>query len=141
VLWRLERAGEAIKLILALSPDAKARALLSLAEERLSELQQCADDPACARACCEEYAKALDACLSECERHGLADVAALVANATSHHQRVLESLLGLVPEEAQPWIQMAMERSMRGHERAAEAVRMRTGMGYEEYMERHMPRR
>ncbi len=49
----------------------------------------------------------------------------LVARATSLHLEVLEKVLDMVPDEAKPAIERAMERSQIGHERAVQALERR----------------
>lgn len=53
----------------------------------------------------------------------------LVAEATSHHLEVLNLVLEKVPEQAREAIERAMEKSVRGYEKAVEALEKKGALG------------
>ena len=53
----------------------------------------------------------------------------LVANATSHHLDVLAEVYAKVPKEAKPAIEKAMNKSVRGREKAVEALKEKDAFG------------
>lgn len=57
------------------------------------------------------------------------EVLAKVCQATSKHLEVLAEVYKKVPEQAKPAIENAMEASLKGHEKAAEALKTQSALG------------
>jgi len=132
--YPLERAGEYIRLALTTDPKAKAMFYANLAEERLMEMQACAEAGRTdlVERMATQYQYYLSKCLNICreaeaEGHNMTEVYEIVENATLHHQEVLQEVKQMLQElpaseQAIAAIDKALEESKKGHEEASEHI-------------------
>lgn len=128
-LYFLKSWGEAVGTFFTLGDVAKAGHYLLLAERRLAEAKALTDKdkPEAAERVLERHQEQLDRSLEVAERAkdkglDIDEVLAEVAEATLRHQTVLVKIYEKVPAKARPAIERAIERSMKGHERALQAI-------------------
>jgi hypothetical protein len=121
-LYSLERVGESIRLFLTLSPSDKVKFHLHLCKERLVEAVAVKNNVEMVKRLCDDYRSSLRSCMEECARIGDMELIELVANSTSYHKGILETLLEEVPPEAVSAIELSIEVSEHGHDAAKKAL-------------------
>lgn len=125
----LKRIKEGIELFLAQAPEAKAEKYAELATRRIAEAKVMIkrNKNQFVVKLMEKHQEHLDKAekkIEEAKEKGkdVERVLAIVAEATSIHQKVLADVYEKVPEQAKEAIEHAMEVSSRGQERALEAI-------------------
>lgn len=125
----LDTVFEGLGTIFTFGDQAKAERFLGLAEERLAEANELAEQGKSNRAekATEKYtqrlAKALDRAQKAKDKGKDTDaVLTKIAEATVRHQEVLARVYEKVPEQAKEAIAKAMLKSAKGHETALNAV-------------------
>ena len=125
----LKRIKERIELFLAQAPEAKAEKYAELATRRIAEAKVMIkrNKNQFVVKLMEKHQEHLDKAekkIEEAREKGkdVERVLAIVAEATSIHQKVLADVYEKVPEQAKEAIEHAMEVSSRGQERALEAI-------------------
>ena len=110
-----ERFFEGVGTFFTFGNSAKAERYLNLAEERLAEARELAEegDERAERAV-ERYEEQVAKAKERAERTGEVDLEATVADATTKHLSALDQVLERVPEQARASIEAAKERSMNG---------------------------
>jgi len=130
--YGIERFGEEEKVFIMINIVRNrvggARLLYECADERIKELRICIDYPEHVRKLVDEYDSLMDRVreqTTKAEEEGLdiEEVLELVEEKTLVHKEVLEDLLERCPPEARDDIEEAIERSMKGHEEAIEALK------------------
>ncbi len=116
IFYGLEKAFESVGLAFASN---KAKKRLQLAEERLAEMQAMSDKNKSQYL--DDLAKAYGENLNKSESEDV-NVSETVAQATSKHLSVLDRVKEKVPEQAKQAIAKAKKNSMKGQEKALEAV-------------------
>jgi len=114
----------------------KAERYATLAAERLAEAQVIAGKgkPELVEKTLERYAMQLQNSIARAEKaqtkgQNTEQVMARVGQATSKHLEVLAEVAEKVPEEAKPAIENAMKASLKGHEKAVQALKARNALG------------
>ena len=110
-----------------------------LAAERLAEVQAVVEKgkPEFAEKTLERYRMQLQNSIARAEKaqtkgentEKVMEVLARVGQATSKHLEVLAEVYEKVPEEAKPAIENAMKVSIKGHEKAVEALKAQNALG------------
>lgn len=110
-----------------------------LAAERLAETQALVEKgkPELAERTLERYEMQLNNSIARAEKviaknedtEKVMEVVAKVGNATSKHLEVLAEVYEKVPEEAKPAIENAIKASVKGHEKAVEALKAKNALG------------
>lgn len=125
----LKTIKERIELFLAQTPEAQAEKYAELATRRIAEVKQLVkkEKPGFVEKLMKKHKEHLDKAeekIEEAKKKGrdVERVLAIVAEATSIHQKVLAEVYEKVPEQAKEAIEHAMEVSSRGQERALEAI-------------------
>jgi hypothetical protein len=125
-LYGVKRATEQVQLSLTPAGTSRAELHIKFAQRRLEEVQALAeirgqvDEEALAA-----LAEATDLALEETEKAPAQDKSALLdklVSLTERQQTVLERVLAEAPDAAQKGLNRALEASLRGHERAREAL-------------------
>ncbi|KPJ56445.1 hypothetical protein AMJ49_04885, partial [Parcubacteria bacterium DG_74_2] len=111
----------------------------ALAAERLAEVQAVVEKgrPEFAEKTLERYENQLNNSMAWAEKaeakaqsvEKVMEVVARVGKATSKHLEVLAEVYEKVPEQAKPAIENAMKVSVKGHERAVEALKAKNALG------------
>ena len=135
----LEMIAEEIVTFFTFGDLKKAERHALLAAERLAEAQAVAKKgkPEFVEKAMERYENQLNNSIARAERAQAKDqntervmeVIAKVGKATSVHLEVLAEVYEKVPEEAKPGIENAMKASIKGHEKAVEALKARNALG------------
>ncbi len=114
----------------------KAERHATLAEERLAEAQAIAGKgkPELTEKTLERYEIQLNNSIARSEKaqakgQSTEQVMAKVGRATSKHLEVLAEIYEKVPEQAKPAIENAMKASVKGHEKAVEALKAQDALG------------
>ena len=125
----LKSISESIGTFFTFGDIAKAERFLSLAQARLAEAKALADkgDTDRAEQATEKYQERLDEALQKADDaknkgEDVQDVLTKVAEATTRHQEILAHIYAKVPEQAKDAIRRAMEKSMKGHDTALNAI-------------------
>jgi len=123
-LYIFDRLFEKLELALALSEEAKVKVRLKHAEERLAEikLMQKKNKTKVIVKLSDEYQKEIEEVekeIEEAEKKGknVTEIKVKAVEATAKHQEVLQWVYQLVPPEAKPAIEHALNVSRRGHEK------------------------
>jgi len=123
-LYFFDRLFEKLELALALSEEAKVKVRLKHAEERLAEikLMQKKNKSKVIVKLSDEYKKEIEEVekeIEEAEKKGknVTEIKIKAVEATAKHQEVLQWVYQLVPPEAKPAIEHALNVSRRGHEK------------------------
>lgn len=123
-LYIFDRLLEKLELALAMSEEAKIKVRLKHAEERLAELKlmQKKNKTKVIVKLSDEYKKEIEEVereIEEAEKKGknVTEVKAKAVEATAKHLEVLQWVYQLVPPEAKPAIEHALNVSRRGHEK------------------------
>ncbi|WP_456474384.1 DUF5667 domain-containing protein [Candidatus Pyrohabitans sp.] len=123
-LYLFDRLFEKLELALAVSEEAKVKVRLKHAEERLAEikLMQKKNKTEVIVKLSEEYKEDIEEAEREIEeaekkKKNVTEVKIKVVEATAKHLEVLQQVYELVPEEAKPAIEYALNVSRTGHEK------------------------
>jgi hypothetical protein len=123
-LYLFDRLFEKLELALALSEEAKIKVRLKHAEERLAEikLMQKKNKTKLIVKLSDEYKKEIEEVekeIEEAEKKGknVTEIKVKAVEATAKHLEVLQWVYQLVPPEAKPAIEHALNVSRRGHEK------------------------
>ena len=114
----------------------KAERHATLAAERLAEAQAMAEkgNPELAEKTLERYGMQLQNSIARAEKaqdtgKNIEKVMTRIGNATSKHLEVLAEVYEKVPEQAKPAVENAIKVSLRGHEKAVEALKSKDALG------------
>ncbi len=135
----LETIAEAIGTFFTFGDLKKAERYAALAAERLVEAQAVVDKgkPEFAEKTLIRYENQLNNSIARAERaqakgqntEKVMEVIARVGQATSKHLEVLAEVYNKVPDQAKPVIESAMKASIKGHEKAVEALKTKDALG------------
>ena len=135
----LETIAEGIGTFFTFGDLKKAERYAALAAERLAEAQAVVEKgkPEFAEKTLERYEDQLEKSIARAEKamakgkstEKVIEVLAKVGQATSKHLEVLAEVYEKVPEQAKPAIEEAMKASIRGHEKAVEALKAKNALG------------
>lgn len=124
LLYIFDRLFEKLELALAFSEEAKVKVRLKHAEERLAELKlmQKKNKTKVVVKLSEDYEKEIEEVekeIEEAEKKGknVTEVKRKAAEVTAKHLEVLEWVYQIVPPEAKPAIERALNASLKGHEK------------------------
>ncbi len=132
----LETIAEEIVTFFTFGDLKKAERYATLAAERLAEVQAVVEKgkPEFVEKTLERYRMQLQNSIARAEKaqtkgQSTEQVMAKVGRATSKHLEVLAEIYEKVPEQAKPAIEEAMKASIRGHEKAVEALKAKNALG------------
>ena len=135
----LEIIAEEIVTFFTFGDLKKAERYATLAAERLAEAQAVVEKgkPELAEKTLARYENQLEKSMARVERaeskgentEKVMEVLTRVGQATSKHLEVLAEVYEKVPEEAKPAIENAMKVSVKGHEKAVEALKAQNALG------------
>ncbi|MFH1727345.1 MAG: DUF5667 domain-containing protein, partial [Pseudomonadota bacterium] len=132
----LETITEEIGTFFTFGDLKKAERHVALATERLAETQAIAGKgkPELTEKTLERYEMQLQNSMARAEKaqakgENTEKVMTRVGQATSKHLEVLVEIYEKVPEQAKPAIENAMKASLKGHERAVEALKAQNALG------------
>ncbi|MFC1663700.1 DUF5667 domain-containing protein [Patescibacteria group bacterium] len=135
-LYFLETIIEEIGTFFTFGDLKKAERHAALAAERLAEAQVIAGKgkPELTEKTLARYEMQLQNSMARAEKaqakgENTEEVMAKVGQATSNHLEVLAEVYEKVPEQAKPAIENAMKASVKGHEKAVEALRAQNALG------------
>jgi len=134
-LYPVKLAAERLTMMLGRDDVARAERALSFADKRVREMVTLMEKgrPEDLSLTVEKYCYALNISMTRMEEQvgnggpHAGDIAALVAEATAQHLSVLNGLYDMVPDEAKPVIQRAMEEALKCYQRAIQ-VREQLGL-------------
>ncbi|MBL7084204.1 MAG: hypothetical protein ISS41_11345 [Candidatus Aminicenantes bacterium] len=135
----LETIAEGIGTFFTFGDLKKAERYALLAAERLAEVQAVVEKgkPELAEKTLERYRMQLNNSIARAEKamnkgkdfEEVMEVVSRVGQATSKHLEVLAEVYEKVPEQAKPAIENAMKASVKGHEKAVEALKASNHLG------------
>ncbi len=135
----LETIAEGIGTFFTFGDLKKAERYAALAAERLAEVQAVVEKgkPEFAEKTLQRYEKQLNNSIARAKKaqakgkntEKVTEVLARVGQATSKHLEVLAEVYEKVPEQAKPAIENAMKASVKGHEKAVEALKAQNALG------------
>ena len=132
----LETIAEEIVTFFTFGDLKKAERYATLAAERLAEARAVVNKgkPELAEKTLERYRMQLQNSIARAEKaqtkgENIEQVMARVGQATFKHLEVLAEVAEKVPEEAKPAIENAMKASLKGHEKAVQALKARNALG------------
>jgi len=135
----LEIIAEEIVTFFTIGDIKKAERYAALAAERLAEAQALVEKgkPELAEKTLKRYEMQLNNSIARAEKviakdkntEKVMEVVARVGEATSKHLEVLAEVYDKVPEEAKPAVENAMKVSIKGHEKAVEALKAKNALG------------
>jgi len=135
----LETIAESIGTFFTFGDLKKAERYATLAAERLAEVQAVVEKGKSefAEKTLERYEMQLNNSIARAERaqakgqntEKVMEVIAKVGQATSKHLEVLAEVYEKVPDQAKPAIENAMKASVKGHEKAVEALKAQDALG------------
>ncbi len=135
----LETIAEEIVTFFTFGDLKKAERYAALAAERLAEIEALVEKgkPEFAEKTLQRYemqlnnsiARAKKAMAKDKDTEEVIEVLAKVGQATSKHLEVLAEVYEKVPEQAKPAIENAMKASVKGHEKAVEALKAQDALG------------
>jgi cellobiose-specific phosphotransferase system component IIA len=135
----LETIAEDIVTFFTFGDLKKAERYAALAAERLSEVKAVVEKgkPELVEKTMERYKMQLDKSIARAEKamakgkdtEKIMEVITKVGKATSKHLEILADVYEKVPEQAKPAIEKAMGASVKGHEKAVEALKSKNALG------------
>lgn len=138
-LYFLERIGESIRIFFTFGDLKKAERYANLAAERLAEAKAVVEKGKSdlAEKTLKRYQEHLAKSIARAEKaqskgkniEKVMAVITKVGQATTKHLEVLAEVYQKVPESVKPAIENAMKVSVKGHERAVEALKARGSLG------------
>jgi len=126
-LYFLDRMFEGLELWFAEvvgGREGRARKMLEIAGERLSEMKAMAEQGKTQHipSLVEDYRAKMNEATEIARRLNSTELYGLVAETTQHHQTILDEVYSRVPDEAKSAIQDAKEVSRKGHDEAKNAL-------------------
>lgn len=123
-VYFLDIWGERISLFVTLNKDKKTDKLVKIAEERLAEAEEMANegDTEAVEVAEEKYAKSIEDATEVAKLTGNENALQRIETATLRHQERMQEVYDKAPEQAKKALEKVVEKSMVGHQNAVQAI-------------------